>query len=189
MKTPSTKGSIMQLLVATVQERVKRGRITRQDLEVALTPEDLQILQGPILPGSWYPVATEDRLLRLLMTKEGRGSQEYLIQCGRLGADQVIALGIYEQLKPENAQRLGDRFGRFLVTLAGAAHNFARWEFTGSMERFRIEVTDAADYTDPVRYAGQGFIERCVTYTTGRRVNVTSVREAPDRVIFEGRSA
>lgn len=61
----------------------------------------------------------------------------------------------------------------------------ARWKFNGSMDRFRIEVTDA----DPVRYAGQGFIERCVTYTTGRRVTVTSVREAPDRVIFEGRSA
>ncbi|HTF35878.1 MAG TPA: hypothetical protein VK714_19515 [Myxococcota bacterium] len=188
MKTPSIKGSFMQLLVASVQERMKRGRITQGDLEAALTPEDLRILEEPVRPGSWYPVATEDRLLRLLMAKEGHGNVEYLIEAGRLSADRVIALGIYDQLKPENAQRLGDRFGPFLNTLAAAAHNFTRWRFTGTMERFRIEVTEAADYPDAVRYTGQGFIERCFAYTTGRRVTVTSTREAVDRVVFEGRS-
>jgi hypothetical protein len=184
MKTPSIRRQLHAAARRIGPGTHEAGAHHARRPRAALTPEDLRILEEPVRPGSWYPVATEDRLLRPLLAKEGPGNVEYLIEAGRLSADRLIALGIYNQLKPENAQRLGDRFGPFLNTLAAAAHNFTRWRFTRTMEPHRGHGSRRYAF----RYTGHGFSERCFAYTTGRRVTVTSTREAVDRVVFEGRS-
>lgn len=181
------KGSLFQQVVSEVQRLVAEGQLAEADLTRGLSPEERSLMDGPILPGSWYPIATHDRLLRLLAGKLARESREYWIEGGRAAADQLAALGIYHQMDRRSGD-LEDFVGRVLVTLSGALYSFTRWRWCGTDEsrrHFSIEVSDAADFPDTCRYRAQGFIERAASRATQRDWMVTSRRVPPDRILFE----
>jgi hypothetical protein len=181
------KGSLFQQVVSEAQRLVAEGRIGEAELTRSLSPEDRSLMDGPILPGSWYPIVAHDRLLRLLAAKLAGGSREYWIEGGREAADQLAALGIYHQMDRQGGD-LEDFIGRVLVTLSGALYSFTRWRWCGTDEshsHFSIEVSDAADFPDTCRYRAEGFIERAASRATRRDWTVSSRRLPPDRILFE----
>lgn len=187
MAERAIKGSLFQPVVAEAKRLVAEGRLDEADLARWLSPEDRELLEASILPGSWYPIATHDRVLRMLAAKLSGGSREYWIEGGRDAADHLAALGIYHQLD-RSPGALEDFIGRVLVTLSAALYSFTHWRWCGmdeSRTRFSIEVTEAADFPDTCRYRAQGFIERAASRATRRDWTVTSRCAPPDRILFE----
>ncbi len=189
---PSTygiKGSLFQGIVSEVKRQIAEGQIHTSDLESLLTAEDQELLGQAILPGSWYPIATHDRVLKLLAHKQAGGDHSlYWIEGGRQAADQLAALGIYRQFE-QRSKGLEDFVGRVLVILSGAVYNFTSWKWCGSNAdhtSFTIEVSDAAHFPETCRLRAQGFIERAASRGLETEWCVTSRRIPPDRIIFEG---
>jgi hypothetical protein len=183
------KGSLFQGIVSEVKRQIAEGQIHASDLESLLTAEDQDLLGQAILPGSWYPIATHDRMLKLLAHKQAAGSKAlYWIEGGGQAADQLAALGIYRQFE-QRSKGLEDFVGRVLVTLSGAVYNFTSWKWCGSNAdhtRFTIEVSDAADFPETCRLRAQGFIERAASRGLETECCVTSRRVPPDKIVFEG---
>jgi len=183
------KGSLFQGIVLEVKRLIAEGRINTSDLESFLTAEDQGFLGQAILSGSWYPIATHDRMLKLLAHKQAAGGEPaYWIEGGRQAADQLAALGIYRQFE-QRAEGLEDFAGRVLVTLSGAVYNFTGWKGCGASAdhtRFSIEVSDAAQFPETCRLRAQGFIERAASRAMRTEWCVTSRRVPSDRIVFEG---
>lgn len=181
------KGSLFEPVVTEAKTLLAEGRLEEADLERWLSAEDRELMSGPILPGSWYPIASHDRMLQMLGAKLAGGSREYWIEGGRQAADQLAALGIYHQLD-RGPGALEDFIGRVLVTLSAALYSFTHWRWCGTdaeRSRFSIEVSDAADFPDTCRYRAEGFIERAASRATRRDWTVTSRRASADRLLFE----
>jgi len=183
------KGSLFQGIVAEVKRLIAEGRIHISDLESFLTAEDQGFLDQAILSGSWYAIATHDRMLKLLAHKLAAGGEAaYWVEGGRQAADQLAALGIYRQFE-QRAEGLGDFAGRVLVTLSGAVYNFTSWKWCGASAdhtRFSIEVSDAAHFPETCRLRAQGFIERAASRAMRTEWCVTSLRVPSDKIVFEG---
>lgn len=181
------KGSLFQPVVEEVKNLLAEGRLEEQDLERWLATEDRELMSSPILPGSWYPIASHDRVLQMLAAKLAGGSHEYWIEGGRQAADQLAALGIYHQLD-RGPGSLEDFIGRVLVTLSAALYSFTHWRWCGmdaDRSHFSIDVSDAADFPDTCRYRAEGFIERAASRATRRDWKVVSRRTSADRILFE----
>jgi len=183
------KGSLFQGIVSEVKRLIAEGRIHTSDLESFLTAEDQGFLDQSILSGSWYPIATHDRMLKLLAHRHAAGAEAaYWVEGGRQAADQLAALGIYRQFE-QRAEGLEDFAGRVLVTLSGAVYNFTSWKWCGASTdhtRFSIEVSDAAQFPETCRLRAQGFIERAASRSMRTEWCVTSRRVPSDRIVFEG---
>ena len=48
----------------------------------------------------------------------------------------------------------------------------------------RVEVSEAREFPEVLRYMGQGVVEFLATQVRGRRVRIVSERPAPDLVVF-----
>ena len=187
--TYGIKGSLFQGIVSEVKRMIAEGQIRPTDLASLLTAEDQEFLNQTILPGSWYPIATHDRMLKLLAHKQAAGAEAtYWIEGGRHAADQLAALGIYRQFE-QHSTGLEDFAGRVLVTLSGAVYNFTSWKWCGAAAdhtRFTIEVNDATHFPETCRLRAQGFIERAASRAMRTEWCVTSRRILSDRIVFEG---
>jgi hypothetical protein len=187
--TYGIKGSLFQGIVSEAKRMIAEGQIHPSDLASLLTAEDQAFLDQTILPGSWYPIATHDRMLKLLAHKQAPGDEaNYWIEGGRQAADQLAALGIYRQFE-QHSKGLEDFAGRVLVTLSGAVYNFTSWKWCGSgvdHTSFTIEVTDATHFPETCRLRAQGFIERAASRAMRTEWCVTSRRILSNRIVFEG---
>ena len=126
MTIPSIKGTAFLSAHADVNALLARRAITREELEVALDAEDLRLLEDKVQPSAWYPIASYRRLLQLLCDKEASGDvQAYLIARGEKAGERIAATGIYQQLDA-NAEALGVRTGRIVITVAGLIYNFTQ---------------------------------------------------------------
>ncbi|HBZ71346.1 MAG TPA: hypothetical protein DEP35_17085 [Deltaproteobacteria bacterium] len=182
------KGSLFHGIVLEVKRQIAETQIDPSDLESLLTTEDQELLGQPILPGSWYPIATHDRMLKLLAHKQVAESKAlYWIEGGRQAADQLAALGIYRQFE-QRSNDLADFVGRVLVTLSAAVYNFTSWKWCGANADhtvFTIEVSEAAHFPETCRLRAQGFIERAASRAMATEWCVKSRRIASDRIVFE----
>jgi hypothetical protein len=183
------KGSLFQGIVSEVKRLITEGQIRTADLALLLTAEDQEFLSQAVLPGSWYPIATHDRMLKLLAHKQAPGGEAtYWIEGGRQAADQLAALGIYRQFE-QHSKGLEDFVGRILVTLSGAVYNFTSWKWCGASTdhiSFTIEVSDATHFPETCRLRAQGFIERAASRAMRTEWCVTSRRILSDKIVFEG---
>ena len=183
------KGSLFQGIVSEVKRLIAEGKVHTADLESLLTAKDQELIGQAILPGSWYPIATHDRMLQLLANKHAAGAEAaFWIEGGRQAADQLAASGMYRQFE-QRSSNLEDFVGRVLVTLSGAVYNFTSWKWGGASadhRGFTIEVSDAAHFPETCRLRAQGFIERAASRATRTDWYVTSRRVPPDRIVFEG---
>lgn len=187
---PSVKGSLFFIAQADLLGLIEKGKISREELEVRLTPEQLELVDAKVQVALWYPVDAFNAYLRITSEIGDRASPEALAATGRHSAEQLAESGLYLQLT-EGAGGRGKGAGRRLVTLASAFYNFMHWEYIEGEDpsHFTIDVTGAADWCEELRHISEGFIEVASTRGTGWPVRVTSERPTPDHVIFHGRRA
>jgi len=188
--TPSVKGSLFAITQANLLALIEEGAITRDELEVRLTPEQFGFLDAKVQVAIWYPVDAFNAFVEISAQIKGETSRAALAATGRLAADHLAESGIYAQLD-ESTTPHGENSGRRLVTLGSAFYNFMQWEYVAGEDssHFAIHVTDAAAWCEELRYISEGFIEVVSSRSTQRKVQVTSERVAPDHVIFRGRPA
>ena len=187
---PSVKGSLFFIAQADLLGLIEKGKISREELEVRLTPEQLELVDAKVQVALWYPVDAFNAFLRITSEIGDRGSPEALAATGRLSAEQLAQSGLYAQLN-EGARGSAKGVGRRLVTLASAFYNFMHWEYIEGEGpgRFTVDVTEAADWCEELRHITEGFIEVASARAMGQPVRVTSERPTPGHVIFHGRPA
>jgi hypothetical protein len=189
VSVPSIKGTAYQSVVDDLRELVSEGRLSREEIEVRLAPEDLRALEEKVAPARWYPIASYLRMLEVLIEHEAAGAPEaYLFQRGARAAERLSAAGIYPQLEPKTAE-LGMRVGSLITSLAGAIYNFTRWRFEADADErgFRILIEDADEFPNVARFTAEGFVHWVTARISGRRCRVWSERPAPDRLVVSAR--
>jgi hypothetical protein len=186
---PCIKGVGMQLAVNGLRHVMDAGLLSREQLEARLEPADLKILDEKILPGIWYPIGTCARLIELAVEVEGNDPSDYLVRVGKRAAEEMFTSEVYESYL-SSAEKWGHRSGRVMLGLTKLVLNFSQWSYDPGLpgnNSFTVEVTEAADFPDVLRYLAQGFIAYLASRVDPRPVVVISERPSPDRVLFKGR--
>jgi hypothetical protein len=191
LSQPSIKATAFQSVADDLQRLLEQGRLSRDELEASLEAGDLPFVDEKLAPTAWIPIATYARAVELLARIEAPGRREaYLVERGERAAERLAALGIYSQLEA-TTERIGQRIGHMIVSLAGAMYNFSAWRYEpqGEERGFAIHVEDAAAMPEVSRFATQGFIQYVATRANGHPTRVASRRPAPDTITFLGRPA
>jgi hypothetical protein len=176
---------------------IEAGRFSRTALERRLEEADLAVLDPSPLPTSWYPVATYDCVLRVLMDVEGAGDPRYLVQRARKGMEALMRSGIYKQLeRAESVLREAregwfERTGHILATLPSAFFNRGSWKLSRDEGRrmFTLEGTGLDGMTENVAHIVQGAVEFAAEQLIEAKVEVTVQRPRDGRVVFQGTHA
>jgi hypothetical protein len=190
--TPSIKGTAFASAVADLQEMIDRGRLTREQVEVRLKREDLDIIDAKILPSDWYPIASYGRILEVLGSAAG-GGPAYHLQRGRRTAERLFGSGIYKQFERATEQRREKEADvasvvSIMLTVGRTLYNFGSWEVQrdraprGGM---RFELRQMEALPENARLTIQGFVEWAAEHITGGAVRVESKRTHPDRIQFD----
>jgi hypothetical protein len=193
---PSIKGTALEAVVEDVRRLLGAGSVSRDALEARLEPADLELLEQKILPGVWYPNACHRRMTELLRDVEGGGTDEYVVRRGARTAERFLEAGLYHQIQRALASA-GDEGGqdlegvrravRLFMTLAGTVYSFGSWSLesdAAAPSRLRVEVRDAAHFTEMNRLTVLGFIQTFGQRLSDPPVRVTPVRRAPDHVAY-----
>jgi hypothetical protein len=190
----SIKGTAFMLARRDVLALVEAGRISRPELERRLDARDLPFVDETPLPASWYPIATYDRLLRVLMELEGAGETRYLVQRARKGMEALMRGGLYKQLAhAEAAVRQStdwfERTGHILATLPTAFFDKGSWRLSRDQGKrmFTLEGSGLEGMTLNVAHIVQGAVEYAAEQLTQTPVEVTIQRPREGRVVFVGR--
>jgi len=192
MGDPAIKGSVMVNLVADLLRLRDEGRISEEEFALRLAPEDRGILEHDVLPSTWYPIGTYRRMTELLLEKEG-GGQEYLRARGAGSAQRILDAGLYtemRQLRPEARGHTLDaveRSVRSLVDLSQTILNFGHGEVIHDPDhprRLVIQISDAADYPEVLRFTSEGFYNACVR-AVGSSFSWHSSRPQRDRILMQ----
>ena len=186
MEVASIKGVALKLVADAIREMLGSGRITRDELEDELEKEDLDLLDGEVVPGLWYPISSFARLLTLALERDGQTKPEDWVRVGFEAGEKLLA-GQAHQKVLSTAETWGDRSGFALVNLAPLLFNFSKWSFASesrSSRLFRVEVSEAREFPEVLRYMAQGVVEFLATRVQGRPVKVVSERPEPDLVVF-----
>jgi hypothetical protein len=188
MDVPSVKGVLLRSAVERIQAYLESGRLSREQLELRLGPEDLALFEkDSIVNGLWYPAARFEQLLDLIYQAEGR-RPEGLIAFGRSAAESLLGAaalaGIFQATARRGSHESG---GPLLMKVAELMLNFTRWKyFDVSVDEFRVEVSQAAAFHEHARYLAQGLIEFFGAQLFQTALRMTSERPSRDRILFRG---
>jgi hypothetical protein len=189
------RGPSFQIARRDVLVLVESGRLTRAALEARLDPDDLELLEETPRPNAWYPLATYDRLLAVLLEFEGNGDPGYLVRRAHKGSEELMRRGILGQLESAEsivrAQNGGNWFeqaGHVLATIPAALFDRGSWRLSADepKQSFTLEGTGLEGMTPNVAQIIQGGIEYVASELIRARVEVT-LRLRGDRVTFTGR--
>jgi hypothetical protein len=190
VERPSIKGTAFVSAVSDLQELLDGGRLTRDQLETRLRPEDVEILDSKILPGDWYPIDSYGRILDLLEGVCGGGAP-YHIQRGRKAAERLLRSGIYRQLDKAIEQRSEKSKASLIsimLTVGRTLYNFGAWEILRDEAGdgvLRFELRGMAALPENARVTIQGFVEWAAEHIVGGKVRVESCRASADRILFD----
>ena len=191
MSNPCIKGSVFSSIVEDVDRLIRVGLVSREKLEAKLGEEVLSHLDESIQPALWYPVESYRLLAEVLVEVEAGGRIEYMFERGERAAERLIDQGLYEQLryaseKTESGTHMQVRSaGRLIVTLAPAMFNFTRWSFhvePGATRRFTIQVKDAQEMPEVLRYAAAGFCHVVAECACKAKLSIRHERVRPDEI-------
>jgi hypothetical protein len=175
---PSIKGSVFSGVVEEVQKLLAGEAVSPREAARWLRPEDFACLDQAISVSSWYDIRSYARMGELLRDVAGEGSNEYLRQQGRQTARRLLDAGLYGQLeylqrtevsKAADAKARYEAFGRdlrLLTSLSASILNFSRWTAEPDPERtrrYRIVVSDAADFPEVLCWRSDGFVNEMAT--------------------------
>ena len=142
------------------------------------------------------------RIADLLCELEGGKTREYFRRRGATNAKRLIEQGLYGQLeflkrweKSIEGKERGDRDAVFqsfhrslklVVTLSKSIYSTGDWRVEHDPHRanyVRIEILDAAAYSEGMRYALEGFLNECVRAVRGNTKPLfSSERVARDHI-------
>jgi hypothetical protein len=194
--SPAIKGSAFEAVVTDLNRAIEEGRISRDEVEARLEPDDIPVLESKAVVSSWYPIETYRRIAEVLVDVEAGGRPGYLRERGARAAERLFAAGVYQQLRfgDERAQELqgrgeqwSQRDGTIMATLAGAIFNFSVWRFEvvdAARRIYLIEVTEASALPEVARLAAEGFIGYVSSRLSDAPTRITSERPDPDRILF-----
>jgi len=172
---PSIKGSVFSGVVEDVNKLLQSGLASRREATRWLQPEDIALLDKPVVITRWYDIRIYTRMNELLRDVEGGGSNQYLRTLGRQTANRLLEAGLYSQLEylsRTEVSKVGDgpaRFAAFgrdlrlLTTISASILNFSRWTSRPDPEqanRYLIEVTDARDFPEVLAWRSDGFVNQ-----------------------------
>jgi len=194
MDLPSIRGGSFFSAHADLNGLLAAGRVTREELAAELTIADLDLLKRTVSLAGWYPIDSYGRVLNVLARLESDGDEQaYLIGRGEDTAKRLHDAGNLPQFEA-NIEIWGQQVGNLMVSLAGTIFNFSawsirntQWDMDGDEKHceFVIDVTDAAEIPEPVRFTIQGFATYMICQgTKDLTCNVTSRRLAPDHIQF-----
>ena len=184
---PSIKGSLLQMLVWQIEELLDAGSLTRSEFESLLEPGDLAVLDFPIVASGWYPVGTHNRLAEILLEYRWQGRVEDMRAQALEVGEEFISHKAYAGYL-QQAARQEERAGEIITDLSRLVFNFSRWHFIGSLhESWRIEVREAAAFSDAVLILFEAFFEQVFSSLLDAPVAVSSHRPEPDRIVFHGK--
>jgi len=193
---PSIKGSAFAGVVSDLNRLVSEGALSEAELAARLEPADRELLTEEIAPGFWYPMAAYDRMLALLVDKEGDpDAHAYLRGRGERAMKRMMELGVYSQL--ETLDKGWTRLvGRVMATFASVVYSFARWELRAESteegavgavgDEFTLVGHDDGLLSVQARATIEGAAAMLATRIAGGPVDVTSERVAPDRIELRG---
>ncbi len=185
-EVPSVKGVNFLPTWERVTALAAENRVSRDELELRLEAEDLEILDRKPEPSLWYPIASLDRLSHVLVDLEGGGCIEYQKAMGRQAVESLLSRSSIRNLV-EAAAKQGDRAGHSLMGVGSLVYSFGHWSFEGDMREFSVEFSEAEPFSDLSAWAVAGFAEELFERITGSSFEVTFTRPDPKRVIFRGR--
>jgi hypothetical protein len=180
-------------IVEDVERLIREGRISREEVEAKVGEEALSHLDDNIQPALWYPVESYRVLAELLVEVEGGGRMEYMFERGERSAERQFEADVYEQLRyaskrrPSDARPAVQSAGRLIVTLAPAMFNFMKWSFHVDPEtpkRFTIQVDDAQELPEVLRYAAAGFCHVVSESACKEKLLIHHERVRPDQVLI-----
>jgi hypothetical protein len=190
VERPSIKGTAFVSAVTDLQELLDSGRLRREQLELRLRREDLEILDSKILPGDWYPIDSYGRIIDLMGEVDGGGA-DYHLQRGRRAAERLLKSGIYRQLDRAVEQRAEkDRASLIgiMLTVGRTLYNFGSWEILrdqSSDRVLRFELRQMGALPENARITIQGFVEWAADHILDRRTRVDSRRAQGERILFD----
>jgi len=187
------KGTAFLTARRDVLALVESGRFSRVALERRLQQRDLAFLEETPLPTNWYPLATYDRYLRVLLDIEGNGDPRYLVARARKAMDALMKSGIYRQLeRAQVVMREGqgwfERSGHILATLPTAFFDRGSWKLSADEAKgsFTLEGTGLNGMTENVAHIVQGALELVAEQLTESPAKVMVQRIRDGRVVFIG---
>ena len=202
MREPAIKGSVFRGVIDDLRRLRDEGAIAPEKLEDRLTTEERDWLDSEVCPGTWYPIESYARLTDLLCEIEAGDPIPYFRGRGAKNAQRLIESGLYTQLEflkrwervssageavdPEAILNNYQRSLRLVITLARSIYNVGEW--TSELDpdrsnRARIEIRDAAAYSENMRHAIEGFLNECVRSVRFEVKHLyTSERVAPDHI-------
>jgi hypothetical protein len=160
------------------------GKIQQADLENHLEAVDRDLIEQNIAASLWYPLDSYERIVQLVRQAEGGVGAEYWIRFGRENAEDVLASSAV-QVFLKAARGFGPRAGIALIKLARLFFNFGEWSWEGdSLEKFKIEVSEAQYLSESVRLGALGFMLHLAQLFAGHEVRIVSERPSNDVVIY-----
>lgn len=188
IRVPSLKGTAFAIVVEHLRELVAAGRITSEEVDKELTPEDREILEGMVIPVAWYPMDTYTRLMELTVRKLADGDpQSYLRERGRISAEKLLG-GSYQNYAAA-AGTWGPRVAQTLMGLGRLVYSFGEWHFREiGPDDVEIEFSDAEPFPEVARFVLLGFIEYTAD-ASGEALVVRTERPTRDRVIYRVRKS
>jgi hypothetical protein len=186
---PSIKATGFQSAADDLGKLLASGRLTQSELEQRLQPADFEYLGKQLAASMWVPIATYDRVVRMVCDFESDGDPEgYLRLRGLRAAERLHKLGVYKQFEA-SYETWGSKLGKISTTIASVLYNFTRWSFEmGENERdYRIVVDDALHFPESLRFVGEGVMVYFARLQAPvSKVEVTSERVRPDQVVYYG---
>jgi hypothetical protein len=190
------RGSALACAQQEARDIMQERGLALEALLCHLPAEDLAYLDRTIHEDRWYPIRVHDRLVTALCDLAGKGAPGFLVERGRHLGRLLLESPIHrvmEQARASLATRSTwwDRAGAGLVALPSALFSHSSWVLAPEDEpgRFTVEVTDAAELPESSRYGVQGALETLARELAATKVEVTSERADPARVLFRARPA
>lgn len=190
MAVPSIKGTAYNSVHDDLHRMIDEGRLTREELEAALSREEIELFDSKVLATKWYPIDYYRKVLALVARKEAKGSvEEYLAERGWRAAERLQQAGIYKQLGANEGsdKAWGERVANLVSKISGLLYNFTRWSPGDSSNptEIRVTVDDAKDFADECRFTAQGFVKYAATMMAGNKpVKISSSRPTPDQIVY-----
>jgi hypothetical protein len=198
---PCIKGRFFETAAQDVHALFTSGELASDGMARWLGPADQSVLRRPVVAEAWYDIRVYARLLALLRDVLGGGCDDYLRERGSRNAERVLAAGLYTQLEyiphaqaenetdPQRRLRALGRDLKLLSTISASIFNFTRWNPVVDPQygdRYRIEVTDAADFPDVAGFTSEGFMNR--SHRRGSQADAPDLwryeRHRSDLVVF-----
>lgn len=194
---PSIKGVLLSKLVPDVQELLERNEAARERLLAPLSAGSVELLEGKVEIGRWYPIEQYAEITDLIWQEEGDGSPAYLQRRGAEAMQRLMDGGLYQQLRYLGREDGGFRTPvtreqvlrdcRLVGSVTGALINFTEqsWDWDPARPDVLLhEIREATDFPDCMRHIHEGVETLLVRLARPDAPAVTSERPTRDHIVF-----